>query len=91
MQLDTNWHATIYERDDIAASVEAWMATDKDYVDPFGGVAWPGAVVAARNLKEMDKSMFSNYLSVNRVFTVNSFSRFKRVSIYDSRVFLVNS
>ena len=42
VQLDTDWHATIYERDDIAASVEAWMATDEDAIDPFGGVAWPG-------------------------------------------------
>ena len=52
VQLDTDWHATIYERDDIAASVEAWMATDEDCVDPFGGVAWPGALVAARKLRD---------------------------------------
>jgi predicted nicotinamide N-methyase len=52
VQLDTDWHATIFERDDIAASVEAWMATDEDAVDPFGGVAWPGAIVAARKLRD---------------------------------------
>ena len=30
VQLDTDWHATIYERDDISTKVEAWMATDED-------------------------------------------------------------
>ena len=52
VQLDTDWHATIYERDDIAASVEAWMATDDNVVDPFGGVAWPGAIIAAQRLRD---------------------------------------
>ena len=33
---------TVYEAKDIATNVEAWMATDEDCVDPFGGVAWPG-------------------------------------------------
>ena len=39
VQLGTNWHTTIYERDDIATKVEAWMETDEECVDPFGGVA----------------------------------------------------
>ena len=28
------------------------MATDEDCVDPFGGVAWPGSVMAARKLRD---------------------------------------
>ena len=52
VQLDDAWSVTVYERDDIATKVEAWMATDEDAIDPFGGVAWPGAVVAARKLRE---------------------------------------
>jgi predicted nicotinamide N-methyase len=52
VRLDDAWSVTVYERDDIAANVEAWMATDDNVVDPFGGVAWPGAVIAARKLRD---------------------------------------
>ena len=52
VQLDDAWSVTVYEAKDIAASVEAWMATDEDCVDPFGGVAWPGSVMAARKLRD---------------------------------------
>ena len=43
VRLDDAWSVTVYEEKNMAANVEAWMATDEDCVDPFGGVAWPGA------------------------------------------------
>ena len=52
VQLDDAWAVTVYEAKDIAANVEAWMATDEDAIDPFGGVAWPGSVMAARKLRD---------------------------------------
>lgn len=52
VHLDDAWSLTVYEKKDIVMSVETWMATEEESVDPFGGVAWPGAVVAARALRD---------------------------------------
>ena len=52
VRLDDAWSVTVYEEKNIAASVEAWMETDEDCVDLFGGVAWPGSVMAARKLRD---------------------------------------
>ena len=42
----------------MAAAVERWMADeDRDEPDPFGKVVWPGAVAAARALRDHEKSI----------------------------------
>jgi len=46
-----NWNITVWEYAQPAALVEDYWEDPSQKLDPFGLVAWPGAVVAARELQ----------------------------------------
>lgn len=62
VRLTNSWNVTIWEWDQPAAIVEHYWSVQQNFLsrneqllDPFGLIAWPGAVVAARELLKRQK------------------------------------
>ena len=52
--IDEDWAVSVFEIASVGSRVERWMESGEvSVVDPFGAVAWPGSVAAARALKRV--------------------------------------